>query len=209
MEAVADLAVDLELLPRERLEKDPVERERLVNALQAAFDSILIWPRDDKGRSTAVPRVRFDNLVYSLSNLVANFEFTIPPYGMSNARALATLEGMALELDPSFNILRVIYPYSINRLMRNPAVSNLVEETFMDIIRSPEGNQLFDPHRFKTLLNDWAVLTGYKKRKIFWDLATSTGTRRVCFRLIKEWYQTRVRSKGTGKRRWRRASLAL
>jgi aarF domain-containing kinase len=208
VEAVTDLCVDLGLLPKERLE-DPKERERLVNAMQEAFDSILLWPRDDKGRSTAIPRVRFDNLVSSLSSLVANFEFSVPPYALSNARALATLEGIALELDPSFNILRVIYPYSINRLMRNPAVSNLVEETFMDIIRSPEGNQLFDPHRFKTLLNDWAVLTGYRKRKIFWDLAISTGTRRVGLRLLKEWYQNRVRSKGTGKRRRRRSLLAL
>jgi aarF domain-containing kinase len=209
VEAVADLCVDLELLPKERL-YDPKEREKLVNALKEAFDSILLWPRDSKGQSTEVPRVRFENLVSSLSSLVANYEFTVPPYALNNARALATLEGIGLELDPSFNILRVIYPYSINRLMRNTAVSKLVEETFLDIIRSPETN-LFDPHRFKTLLNDWAVLTGYRKRKIFWDLAVSAGTRRVVPRLIRNWYRARVRSKRSEKRRKspRRALLAL
>jgi predicted unusual protein kinase regulating ubiquinone biosynthesis (AarF/ABC1/UbiB family) len=200
--AVADLCVDLELLPKERLE-DPVERERLIKALKEAFDSILEWPRDKQGRSTAVPRVRFDNLLSSLASLAANFEFTIPPYGLNNARALVTMEGIARELDPSFNILRVVYPYCINRLMRNPAVSELVEDTFMEIIRSPE-TKLFDPHRFQTLLNDWALLTGYRKRKIFWDLTISAGTRRVALRFMREWYRTQICSKGhygNGKRR--------
>jgi predicted unusual protein kinase regulating ubiquinone biosynthesis (AarF/ABC1/UbiB family) len=191
IEAVADLFVDLELLPEEKL-KDPRERKRLVFALKRAFNDILLWPKDKKGRSTAVPKVRFENLLASLASLVANFEFTVPSYFLNNARALATLEGIALKLDPDFNILRVIYPYSINRLMRNPSVSEKVEETFLDICRSPE-TKLFDSNRSMMLLNDWSLLTGFRKRKIFWDLMTSAGGRRVMSRIMREWFLKRFR----------------
>mmetsp|Transcript_45568 Transcript_45568/g.67176 ORF Transcript_45568/g.67176 Transcript_45568/m.67176 type:complete len:440 (+) Transcript_45568:3-1322(+) len=191
IDAVADFCMDLELLPKEKF-KDPQEKKKLVDALKQAFDDILIWPKDKKGRSTAVPKVRFENLLESLASLIANFEFAVQPYFLNNARALATLEGIALKLDRDFNILRVIYPYSINHLMRNPRVSKKAEETFLQICRSPE-TKLVDLNRFMLLLNDWALLTGHRKLKIFWDLATSAGGRRVSFRIMQEWYLKRVR----------------
>eukprot|EP00566_Odontella_aurita_P005376 CAMPEP_0113542832 /NCGR_PEP_ID=MMETSP0015_2-20120614/9827_1 /TAXON_ID=2838 /ORGANISM="Odontella" /LENGTH=640 /DNA_ID=CAMNT_0000442935 /DNA_START=80 /DNA_END=1999 /DNA_ORIENTATION=+ /assembly_acc=CAM_ASM_000160 len=191
IEAVADLLVDLEMIPEERM-MNPIERKELVDALKQSFDDILLWPKDENGRSTAVPKVRFENLISSLTSLISVFEFTVPPYFLNNARALATLEGMALKLDPDFNILRVIYPYSINRLMRNPSVGRLAEEQFLEICRSPD-TKLFDLNRSMMLLNDWALLTGYRKRKVFWDLATSAGGRRVSRRIIREWYLKRVR----------------
>jgi len=43
------------------------------------------------------------------------------------------------------------------------------------------------------LLNDWALLTGYRKRKIFWDLATCAGSRRVSKKIFREWYNNRFR----------------
>lgn len=104
-----------------------------------------------------------------MASLVASFEFSIPPYFLNNARALATLEGIALKLDPEFNILRVIYPYSINHLMRNPSVSKITQETFVHICENPE-TKLVDFNNFMVLLNDWAMFTGYRKRKVFWDL---------------------------------------
>eukprot|EP00978_Attheya_sp_CCMP212_P016276 scaffold42485_cov50-Attheya_sp.AAC.7 len=192
IEAVADLCVDLKLLPPEKIE-DPIERQKLVEALKKTFDDILIWPKDAQGRSTAVPKVRFEHLIASLTDLVGSFEFTVPPYFLNNARALATLEGIALKLDPNFNILRVIYPYSINRLMLNPTVSKLAEDTFLDICNSPD-TKLFDTHRSMMLLNDWALLTGYPKRKIFWDLATSAGSRHVSSKIIQDFFRKRYRS---------------
>lgn len=209
VEAVADLCAAMELLPEEKM-ADPVERKKLVDALKGAFDDLLLWPKDARGRSTAVPKVRFENLISSLSGLVGQFEFTVPPYFLNNARALATLEGIALKLDPDFNILRVVYPYSINRLMRNPSVSRLAEETFLDICRSPE-TKLFDLDRTAMLLNDWALLTGYRRRKIVWDLATSEGGRRVSRRIIREWYlkrYRRMRTRALLVRKWCRRRLA-
>jgi len=190
IEAVADLCVDLGLLSEDKL-KDPSDRQRFIDALEKALDEALIWPKDSKGRSTEIPRVRFDKALAAMSKLIANFEFTIPPYFLNNARAIATLEGIALKLDPSFNIVRVIYPYSINQLMTHPDVSQTSEETFLSICRSPK-TRLFDHNRFMKLLQDWSLLTGYPKRKIYFDLITSIGTRRVMSRIFKESIKKRL-----------------
>jgi len=192
IEAVADLCGDLGLLPEETLQ-DAGERKKFMDALQHVLDEILIWPKDEQGLSTSVPKVRFENLLPAVSQLVRSFEFTVPPYGLSNVRALATLEGMALKLDPEFNILKVIYPYSINRLMRNPSVSAKVQETFLEICRSPT-TKLISPRRVRMLLHDWSMWTGYRKRKVFWDLLTSAGGRRVTPVILYNWYLNRVRN---------------
>lgn len=99
IEAVADLCVDLGLLSEVKL-KDQKERKRFIDALEAALDEALIWPKDSKGRSTDIPRVRFDKALAAISKLIANFEFFIPPYFLNNARAIATLEGIAFTLTP-------------------------------------------------------------------------------------------------------------
>ena len=191
-EAVADLCGDLGLLPPETLQ-DAGERKRFLDGLENVMDQILIWPKDQEGLSTAVPKLRFEKLLPAVSQLIRSFKFTVPPYGLNNVRALATLEGMALKLDPDFNVLRVIYPYSINRLMRNPSVSKKVQETFVEICRSPT-TKLISPKRVRMLLNDWSLWTGYRKRRVLWDLVTSAGGRRVTPVIIHNWYLNRLRN---------------
>ena len=190
IDAVADLCVDLGLLPASKIQH-PKDRRKLIQALQTAFDSILIWPKDRKGRTSAVPKVRFENLLFALSKLISEYGFNVPPYGLNNARSLATLEGIALKLDPEFNILRVIYPYSINHLMRNPSVSAKTQEAFLGVCDNPE-TRLVDLKKFRRLLNDWSIFTGYHKRRILWDLTWSAGTRRVFARIVFEWLRRRV-----------------
>lgn len=205
IEAVADLCVDVGLLSEEKM-SDTEQQKKLVDSLKRAADNILIWPKDRRGRSTAIPKLRFQNLLASLAIIVSTFEFTVPPYFLNNIRALATLEGIALKLDPNFNILRVIYPYSINHLMCNPRVSHKAQETFLEICRNPTS-KLFEVERFRILLNDWAMLTGHKKRRIFWDLVTSTGGRHVSSRIVQEWALKRIRCVRTFLR-WVRSCLS-
>ena len=40
-------------------------------------------------------------------------------YFLANARALGTLEGMAKQIEPSFNILSVVYPFALSRARRS------------------------------------------------------------------------------------------
>jgi predicted unusual protein kinase regulating ubiquinone biosynthesis (AarF/ABC1/UbiB family) len=192
LEAVADLCGELGLLPQETLQ-DAGERKRLLDALQRTIDDILIWPKNKRGMSTSVPTIRFENMLPAMSKFITQFQFTMPPYFLNNIRALATLEGMALKLDPDFNVLRIIYPYSINRLMRNPTVSKKVQDTFLEICRNPQ-TKLISPRRVSMLINDWALWTGYRKRKIFWDLLTSAGGRRVAPVIFKNFVLNRVRN---------------
>mmetsp|Transcript_27402 Transcript_27402/g.40461 ORF Transcript_27402/g.40461 Transcript_27402/m.40461 type:complete len:694 (-) Transcript_27402:138-2219(-) len=192
LEAVVDLCVDLDLLPAERV-RDAWERRKFVNALRQAIDDSLLWPQDERGRSTAIPKVRSLSAgLASFSKLISSYDFTIPPYFLNNVRALSTLEGIALKIDPNFNILRVIYPYSINQLMKNVSVNRKAKETFLELIRSPE-TKLVDFDSFMRLLNDWALLTNYPKRKVFWDLFTSTGYRQISALIFKDWCRKQQR----------------
>lgn len=100
-------------------------------------------------------------------------------------RALGTLEGLARSLDPSFNVLRVVYPYALNRLLNNPSVSHAVEETLMQLVRSPETGR-FDRRRLSKLIDDSAVSTGHKRRKVVFDIVKSRGGLRMIRKITTE-----------------------
>ena len=136
---------------------DKVERLALEDALRITFDNSLLYPtttniddvqkqqKQDNSRTqsrnptvkdattmsstTMIPELKFDKLLDSLSRLIPRFEFDLPPYFINNARALSTLEGIAKSLDPTFNVLTIMYPYAINRLLINPTQSPIVDRT--------------------------------------------------------------------------------
>jgi predicted unusual protein kinase regulating ubiquinone biosynthesis (AarF/ABC1/UbiB family) len=162
VEAVANLFGELQLLPREVLE-DANERAALTDALDRTFLEALVYPESD-GLSTIVPVLRFDSLLGSLSVLLTRFQFELPPYFLNNARGLSTLEGLARTLDPSFNVLQVMYPFALNRLLDNPSISQVVEDTLNSLIRSPDGR--YSRRRIMQLIDDSAMITGYRRRRV-------------------------------------------
>lgn len=179
VQAVADLFAEMQLLAPSVM-ANPLEKAALAAALNQIFSDVLQFPSDEaiaEGVSP-VPQLRFDVLLTSLFSLVTRFEFTLPPYFLNNARALATLEGIARGLDPSFNVLRVVYPYALNRLLRNPSTSAVVEETILNQMHRP-GTRIFDLQRMKKLLQDSAFLTGYSRRKVLVDVLSCRGGQRV------------------------------
>jgi predicted unusual protein kinase regulating ubiquinone biosynthesis (AarF/ABC1/UbiB family) len=179
VQAVADLFAEMQLLAPSVM-ANPLEKAALAAALNQILSDVLQFPSDEaiaEGVSP-VPQLRFDVLLTSLFSLVTRFEFTLPPYFLNNARALATLEGIARGLDPSFNVLRVVYPYALNRLLRNPSTSAVVEETTLNLMHRP-GTRIFDLQRMKKLLQDSAFLTGYSRRKVLVDVLSCRGGQRV------------------------------
>lgn len=88
IEAVADLCVGVGLLPEKTLQ-DLDERKKLLDAVRYAFDNILAWPIDKRGRATGIPKVRFQNLLACLAIITAKFDFTVPPYFL-NSKCLHT-----------------------------------------------------------------------------------------------------------------------
>eukprot|EP00537_Pseudo-nitzschia_pungens_P004633 CAMPEP_0172374926 /NCGR_PEP_ID=MMETSP1060-20121228/58349_1 /TAXON_ID=37318 /ORGANISM="Pseudo-nitzschia pungens, Strain cf. cingulata" /LENGTH=723 /DNA_ID=CAMNT_0013101805 /DNA_START=136 /DNA_END=2307 /DNA_ORIENTATION=- len=176
--AVGELFGELMLLPEDVL-NDPVESEALATELNLAISQVLVFPSD------GLPSLRFDKLLDVLVRLVPRFRFQLPPYFLNNARALGTLEGMAREADPKFNILRHLYPYAISRLFSNPTSSPVVEKTLRSLIETPSTGKL-DLGKLRCLLRDASMYSGYSKRRVLSDIARSRSGPRLVRRLIRE-----------------------
>lgn len=180
VQAVAQLFGELQLLPPYIVD-DPTEMVALTESLDHIFSTILLFP--EKGSVSKVPTVRFDNLLGGLLSLVARFQLTLPPYFLNNARALATLEGSALRLDPEFNVLEVVYPFALNRLLRNPSLSTVVADTTLDVMRSPQTG-FVELSRGITILKETATLTSRSRLRVATDVLISRGGRRTIRRAM-------------------------
>lgn len=197
VEAVAQMFGQLQLLPSWVIE-NPEEHRALTAALNETFNQVLVYPELKEGDENAsrVPTLRFDKLLGSLAALVSRFEFALPPYFLNNARALATLEGIARELDPSFNVLSVVYPYCVGRLMTNPSVSQVVDTTLLALMRDPE-TQVFDKVPISKLLRDAASLTGLPRWRVVMDVIGTRGGRRMIRIVLKDVIKSRFMRKSS------------
>lgn len=147
----------------------------------------LVYPDDDSidNGKTQIPKLKFDKLLDALARLVPRFRFELPPYFINNARALSTLEGIARSLNPHFNVLQVMYPYCLNRLLTNPTKSPVVDDTLQSLIRSPSTGRV-DRKRVTKLLSDSALLTGYRQRRVLWDILRTNAGRKLALQITLE-----------------------
>lgn len=185
---VASLFGDLQLVPRDVLENE-YQLNSLVQSLKEAADSALVFPEDEcvgedcaeeeseadarlRRARNAVPDVRFDQLLGALFALVPKYRFVLPPYFLNNARALATLEGMARNADPNFNILRVVYPFAVKRLLSNPTGSPVLKRVLRQLVRDKRsrGWKGLSLIRLQAVVDDAAALTGVPR----WHIVRST-----------------------------------
>jgi FMN phosphatase YigB (HAD superfamily) len=180
---VAALFDSLMLMPTSALDT-PAKRQEFEAALQAAADRVLVYPAGGFAPDT-LPSLRFDQLLGELAFLAARFEFQLPPYFLNNARGLATLEGMALSADPSFDLVRVVYPFALRRLLADPTSSPLVRDTLWTLVTDDSG--AVRPSKLRALLRDTALLSGVSRRRIVADFATSAGGRALAADVAKAW----------------------
>jgi len=174
---------ELELVPADVIE-DPEELKALTEALNETMNKVLVYPDDIPG-TIQFPELEFDTLIGELTKLVPRFKFQLPPYFLQKARALGCLEGMARSLDSDFNVLQMLYPYALNRLMVNPTHSPIMDSTVQNLVRSPEtGRVEFD--KISQLLEESAHLTGYRKRKVIRDVLKTSGGRRLARKVVQE-----------------------
>jgi predicted unusual protein kinase regulating ubiquinone biosynthesis (AarF/ABC1/UbiB family) len=186
VEAVAELFAELQLLPREVVE-DPVERAALASALDRVFNDVLQYPEayTVTAGTTPIPVLRFDKLLGGLTTLVARFQFSLPPYFVNIARALATLEGVARKLDPSFNALRAVYPYALNRILQNPSTNPIVENTLFELMKDPETGRI-DRDRIRKIIADTAVLSETTRARILFKVLRSRSGKHMAKRVAGE-----------------------
>lgn len=192
--AVASLFGELQLIPEEILAQSS-ERLALTEELNEALSSVLKYNSAATDiATTKIPTLRFDKLLDALTRLVPRFQFQLPPYFLNNARALGTLEGMAREIDPSFNVLQVLYPYALGRLLSNPTDSPIVEATLQSLIRSPSTGHV-DSIRVQKLLDDSTLLTGFSKRKVIRDILKAKNGPRLARTILKEKVKQSIRGR--------------
>ena len=193
------------MLPEEILE-DPIESAALAEELTLAVDKVLVFPTNQENAileaqgKPKIPSLRFDKLLDVLTRLVPRFRFQLPPYFLNNARALATLEGMAREVDPNFNILRHLYPYAISRIFSNPTDSPVVEHTLESLIQKPSTGKI-DIGKLRKLLKDASNYSGHSKLKVIQDIAKSKSGPGLVGRLAREQTVGRVFRKRRRKNR--------
>ncbi|KAG5179566.1 ABC1 family-domain-containing protein, partial [Tribonema minus] len=95
-------------------------------ALEEVFDPIMLDLRAkldaaQDGGGGAFPPIPFASIVDRLFSLAQEFNFVVPPYFLSNLRALGELEGLAMTADASFNLVGAVYPYVARRLLTDPS----------------------------------------------------------------------------------------
>ena len=102
----------LMLLPAAELD---AARPDLEAALAALADRVLV---PDDGGGGGLPKLRFDRLITELALVAPRFAFQLPPYFLNNARALATLEGMARSADPNFDVLQALHETVVETVLK-------------------------------------------------------------------------------------------
>ena len=192
--AVANLFGDLQLLPEHVLE-DSLESAALAKELEDALSQVLVYKQN-----SSIPTLRFDKLLDVLTRLVPRFQFQLPPYFLNNARALSTLEGMAREADPTFNVMQILYPYAIRRLFSNPTSSDVVDATLNSLVEDPKTGRI-DPSKLNKLLDDASKLSGYSRRRVARDVLKTKNGSRLARRLAKESILTRTQNNNWLQRR--------
>ena len=183
-EALASLLLELQIVPADVVE-DPQERKALIEALNQTMNEVLVYSEPRDPATIEFPELDFNSLIVQLTKLVPRFKFQLPPYFMNKARALGTLEGMARSMDSNFNILQMLYPYALNRIMENPTQSRVMDDTLENLIRSPETSRV-DIGRISKLLDDSALLTGYRKSKVIRDILKTAAGRRLARKVVME-----------------------
>ena len=87
----------------------------IIPALSQVFNSSLA------ASSTNIADLDFKSVTDQLSGVMYEFPFQVPAYYALILRSLATLEGIAISVDPDFKVLAKAYPYVAKRLLTDPA----------------------------------------------------------------------------------------
>jgi len=169
--AVAALFGELLLIPAEVM-NDQEKLNEFSRALEEVADEVLEYSDDEQ-----IPSLQFDRLLFGLAGLIPRFQFQLPPYFLNNARALGTLEGMAKAIDPRFNILTVVYPFALQRLLKNPSGSKIVDKTLKNLVCNGDGT--LNRTKASQLLQDASSLTGIKRRHLIRDVLMTKNGRKI------------------------------
>ena len=187
VEAVASLFAELDLIEDEIIQ-NPTEKKALTDALTKTMEEVLVYPSSihfsSCSSNTDVPMLKFDKLLDGLVRLIPRFKFQLPPYFINNARALGTLEGTARTINPNFNAFSIMYPYALNRILKNPSKSVVVDKTLQRMTTDDRGR--IDRRKVVMLLNDSVRFSGFSRWKVLRDVLRTKGGRRIGREMVRQ-----------------------
>mmetsp|Transcript_54864 Transcript_54864/g.90965 ORF Transcript_54864/g.90965 Transcript_54864/m.90965 type:complete len:754 (+) Transcript_54864:39-2300(+) len=118
--ALADLYKTLGFIPLHQ------DTEPIASALNEALPDVL---------NASVSELNFKSVIDKLGDVMYKYPFSLPPFYIAIIRCLGVLEGVALQVDSDFAIIKDAYPYIASRLLtdRSPQLQRaLVALIFKD-----------------------------------------------------------------------------
>mmetsp|Transcript_1637 Transcript_1637/g.2768 ORF Transcript_1637/g.2768 Transcript_1637/m.2768 type:complete len:933 (-) Transcript_1637:81-2879(-) len=104
--SLARLYVRLGFLPKD------TNLEPIIDALNDALPDVL---------TASVSELNFKSVIDKLGTVFYRYPFSLPPYYTAILRCLGVLEGLAIQVDPSFRIINDAYPYIAGKLLIDDA----------------------------------------------------------------------------------------
>lgn len=123
---------------------DDVDRPRLIGILQR-----ILGPYLKGGGASSLKGMNFQALSQDLLTVNLEVRFSIPPYVSLLARSVATLEGIALQGDPGYQIVGQAYPFVVRKLLKNE--SRLSFNALRELLYDPVTQRL-RPQRLSSML---------------------------------------------------------
>lgn len=71
----------------------------------------------DATMKDGIPDIKFSKVLGKIWSVALNYQFKMPPYFTLVLRSVASLEGLALTVDPNFKTFQAAYPYVVRRLL--------------------------------------------------------------------------------------------
>mmetsp|Transcript_97166 Transcript_97166/g.245055 ORF Transcript_97166/g.245055 Transcript_97166/m.245055 type:complete len:865 (-) Transcript_97166:164-2758(-) len=101
------------------------------------------------GGAQSMKNANFQALTQDLLKINLDVRFSIPPYVSLLARSVATLEGIALQGDPGYQIVSQAYPFVVRKLLTNDNRQSFT--ALRELLYDPKTQRL-RPQRLSTML---------------------------------------------------------
>ncbi|MEW6730287.1 MAG: AarF/ABC1/UbiB kinase family protein [Acidobacteriota bacterium] len=111
--------------------------------------------------------VKFKELTYELGEIIYKYPFTTPAAFSFVIRALMTLEGISIQMNPSFNFMEVARPYARDFLFRRESAQ--LRQQVWDSLREVQSGR-FNWTRLAQLAKlGWQLWAGPQLNRLFGD----------------------------------------
>ena len=110
----------------------------------------------------------FQAMTQDMLTVLNDIPFSIPPYFALLARAVVTLEGIALTADPEYGLILEAYPFVARKLLSEDRPE--LQRALQEVLYSKDATGSVTPTRLASLLNSAAGIVAKQDGAVFVDL---------------------------------------